>query len=213
VVFTRDSRAVETAVSRCHNAIRMQIPDETRYLRNRRQPRRLGISMVEIVVMLAIVTVALGMFARTMSSTRTLDPVATENAIAASAMRSKLEELRNHPFHEVFQRYNDDPSDDPDGPGTAPGAHFAVEGLTPPAAVNAFCGTIVFPAIDGKLREDVVDPMLGMPRDLNADGDVDALDHTSDNVLLPIRIRVDWIARNTKGAARHLEIYTMYARF
>jgi len=131
----------------------------------RDRARRRGISMVEIVVMLAIVTVALGMFARTMSSTRTLDPVATENAVAASAMRSKLEELRNHPFHEIYQRFNADPNDDPEGAGTSPGAHFAVEGLTPPGA-NVMCGTISFPTVNGQLREDSTDTMLGMPRDL-----------------------------------------------
>lgn len=169
-------------------------------------------SLVEVTVMLAITTIALGMYARTMASARTLDPVASESAVAASVMRSKLEELRNHPFHELFALYNEDPNDDPGGVGTAPGAHFDVPGLLP-VAVNGTCGTIVFPTKNGALREDVVDEMLLMPRDLNADGTIDALDHSQDCVLLPIRVRVDWIAKNTKGMARHLELYTMYARY
>lgn len=179
--------------------------------RSRARARR-GLSLVEVTVMLAITTIALGMYARTMSSARTLDPVATESAIAASAMRTKLEELRNHPFHDLFRLYNAETADDPAGPGTAPGNKFVVEGLLPPS-VNGLHGTITFPTKDGGLREDVVDDMLLMPRDLNADGAIDALDHSEDCVLLPIRIRVDWVARNSKGAARYLEMYTMYARY
>lgn len=162
--------------------------------------------------MLAITTIALGMYARTMASARTLDPVATESAIAASAIRTKLEEMRNHPFHEIYALYNDNPADDPGGAGTAPGAHFAVADLLPPTA-NGVCGTIILPVKEGMLREDVTDEMLLMPRDLNADGAIDTLDHSADNVVLPIRVRVDWIAKNSRGATRYLEMYTMYARY
>jgi hypothetical protein len=43
-----------------------------------------------------------------------------------------------------------------------------------------------------ELREDVVDAGLGMPRDLNLDGVIDALDHSGDYRILPVRVLVEW---------------------
>lgn len=169
-------------------------------------------SLVEVAVMLVIVTIALGMFARTMASAKQLDPVATETAIAASAARTTLEEMKNHPFEEIFALYNANPNDDPGGTGTAPGAHFNVPELMPKAGM-AWIGTISFPTTQSALREDVTDAMLGMPRDLNADGTIDAADHSADCVLLPIRVRLEWTAKNSKASVRSFEMYTMYARY
>lgn len=59
------------------------------------------------------------------------------------------------------------------------------------------------------LCEDFVDETMGMPRDLNGDSMVDALDHSSDYVLLPVRIEVEWAG--TVGA-RTLKIDTMLTR-
>jgi type II secretory pathway pseudopilin PulG len=174
--------------------------------------RRGGFSMVEVAVMLAIVTIALGMFARTMASAKQLDPIATESAFAASAARTALEEMRNHPFEQMFALYDADPSDDPNGAGTGPGPHFKVPGLTSTNEAG-WVGTISFPTVQSALREDVVDEALGMPRDLNADGNIDTADHAADCILLPIRVRCDWIAKNSKTSHRSFEMYTMYARY
>lgn len=58
-----------------------------------------------------------------------------------------------------------------------------------------------------ELREDTVDPNLGMPRDLNGDGVIDGLNHASDYVILPVRIEVKW---SESGADRtHSEILTL----
>jgi len=35
--------------------------------------------------------------------------------------------------------------------------------------------------------------MIGMPRDLNLDGAVDALYHAGDYMILPVRVRVQWM--------------------
>jgi hypothetical protein len=42
------------------------------------------------------------------------------------------------------------------------------------------------------LAENEVDPALGLTRDLNGDGAIDALDHSGDYRLLPVRVRVAW---------------------
>jgi prepilin-type N-terminal cleavage/methylation domain-containing protein len=175
-------------------------------------PDRRGFSLVEIVVVFAIVTIAISMFARTLASAKRLDPMATETTVAASAARTMIEKMKNHPFEQVFALYDKVPGDDPGGAGTAPGAQFDVEGLTPPTP-GGKCGTIEFPAQGGLLREDVEDANLGMPRDLNADGVVDGLDHSADCVIMPVRIRIDWIMRGSKDTHRWFEMYTMFGRY
>jgi type II secretory pathway pseudopilin PulG len=174
--------------------------------------RRAAFSILEVAVTLTIVTVSLAMFAQTMASSKKLDPIASETAVAASSARTVLEEMKNQDFKKLFALYNADPTDDPSGPGTAPGATFAVPELTP-LVPGGRAGTISFPVANGRLREDVVDGPLGMPRDLDADGNVDGTDHANDYVLLPIRIRIDWIAKGTKSMQRKFEIFTMYTSF
>ena len=104
-----------------------------------------------------------------------------------------LEELRTVPFTEVFRRYNSDVEDNPDT-GLSPGADFAVPGLDPQTGdADGRAGTIVFPVDDlGRVREDLEDASLGMPRDLDGDGAVDPFDHSSDYALLPVIVRIEW---------------------
>ena len=59
-----------------------------------------------------------------------------------------------------------------------------------------------------QLREDVVDASVGMPRDLNADGAVDAFDHADDYVLLPVSVRLEW--RDASGD-RNVEVDILLA--
>ena len=116
-----------------------------------------------------------------------------ERAAASRAARNILEDMRNVRFVELYPSYNGDPDDDPGGAGTSPGQHFAVEGLQAlDTDTDGFVGRIVLPAESGELREDTVQPELGLPRDLNGDGVVDKFDHRSDYVLIPIQIVVEW---------------------
>ena len=67
---------------------------------------------------------------------------------------------------------------------------------------DGFVGQITFPDLDlgaGNLvlREDVADATLGMPRDLNGDGAVDADDHSDDYIVLPVRITLQWRGQST----------------
>jgi prepilin-type N-terminal cleavage/methylation domain-containing protein len=163
-------------------------------------------TLIELMVVLAILTIALSMFSRTLVSSARLDPLNRETVIAGEGARSQLEAMRNNMFREIFALYNDDPGDDPDGAGTAPGSRFAVDGLEPLAGRD-YVGTVSFPVIDGALREDLEDDPLGMPRDLNADGEIDSGAHTDDYALIPVRIRIEWQGR---GGERQLDMYTMF---
>ncbi len=133
---------------------------------------------------------------------------------ASQAVRTVLERMRNEKLRDIFPLYNSDPLDDPGGAGTAPGNRFGVDGFDPlETAVDGLVGTISFPTITpegevAQLREDTVDEDLGLPRDLNGDSIIDDLDHSSDYVLLPIKVEVDWLGRYGQ---RHVEFFTMFA--
>lgn len=158
------------------------------------------------MLVLTLLTVGIGMFAGTLGSVMGLGPSLRESGRAIEAARSVVESMRAVPFEEVWLRYNADPADDPEGAGTAPGAAFAVPGLSAvPGDADGFVGRVIFPEVGGELREDAADVRLGTPRDLNLDGGVDALDHALDYRVLPVLVRVEW---RGKGPARSIDLYT-----
>lgn len=136
----------------------------------------------------------------------------TEQARAVDAARDAVEALHEADFFDLFRLYNPDPGDDPGGPGTAPGTFFAVAGLTAPPGRPAV-GRIAFPtsvpdpaSTRCELREDLEDRRLGMPRDLDLDGQVDALDHGGDYCVLPFLVEVEW--QGSRGR-RSYRLYSM----
>jgi prepilin-type N-terminal cleavage/methylation domain-containing protein len=166
-----------------------------------RARRRGAFTLVEVVVVMAILAVAMHALSRTMVSVLAEQTVNRETYIASSAAQSYVESLRDVPIQQIFALYNADPSDDPAGAGSAPGARFAVPGLDPGDAPDGLVGEIFFPTIDLaapgdppdlELREDVFDAQLGTPRDLNGDFLIDGLDHASDCFILPARVVVRW---------------------
>lgn len=173
--------------------------------------RRGGFSLVEIVLVLAVVSVASMIYAQTVASSRRLDPIAEETALAADATRVAIELIRARPVGEILAHFDADPSNDPGGAGTSPGSRFTVEGLAPTKNGKPV-GRIEFPLIDGRLAEDLEDEMLGMPRDLSGDGVVDDLDHRADWVVLPVRVHIEWSPHGGGAMTRNFEIYTMIPR-
>lgn len=124
--------------------------------------------------------------------------VRRETAVAREALREQVERLKGAPFEDVFALYNADAADDSAGLGPAPGPAFTVAGLRPaPGDADGIVGAVEIPSFVpaggvAQLREDVLDPSFGLPRDLDADGALDALDHALDYALLPARVRVRW---------------------
>lgn len=165
--------------------------------------------MVEVMVVFVVLTVAMAMFTSTMASTARQRMTKRESSIAAEAGRRMLEVLRAGVHEQTFARYNAAPEDDPGGAGSAPGRHFDVPGLAPvPDDPDGFVGEIVFSSSGPTLREDTVMPELGMSRDLDADGEVDALDHAGDYEVLPVLVRMRWQSRN---GPRQMEMFTLLA--
>ena len=82
-----------------------------------------------------------------------------------------------------------------------------MRGLVPdPADPDGFVGEIFFPVVGTFLREDVLDPDFGTPRDLNGDGVVNGADHSLDYRMLPVRVWVEWTG---EGGERELEFVAM----
>ena len=165
---------------------------------------REGMSLLELLVSMMVLLLALLFFTQSLVSSSTTGMATREVALATQAGRRMLETLQAAPFDQVFALYNDAPGDDPGGTGTAPGADIAGAGLSArPGDPDGMAGEILFPTLTGapaSLREDVIDPKLGTPRDLDGDGAVDALDHSGDYLILPVVVRFSW--RGKAGDSR-----------
>jgi prepilin-type N-terminal cleavage/methylation domain-containing protein len=160
--------------------------------------QRAGFTLLEVMFAASVLAIAVAGVAGAMISAIRLDQVNGETAAAQQAARQIMEEVQSREFEQVFALFNSDPLDDPDGVGTAPGKDLPVLSLTPQQGdPDGFVAEVMFPAIDTvgglQLREDFVDPELGMPGDLNNDRQPpDALDHSNDYFLLPVRVRIAW---------------------
>jgi len=158
--------------------------------------------LLEVALLTIFLLVAVGGLSSAVLSSLRLSRSTEESALADDAVRARAAQMQVVTFSDVFRSYNADPSDDPGLPGSAPGAAFDVRGLTPRRDdPDGRVGRIVFPSVpvgaSEELREDVVDPRLGMAqgRDLNGDGD--ALDVvTNDYIALPARVIVEWTGQS-----------------
>jgi prepilin-type N-terminal cleavage/methylation domain-containing protein len=182
---------------------------------SRRLPRpsgaaRAGFSLVEVMLVMVVLTVAVSMLSGLVATTASMGPLQIQNALASEAARAQLERLRTEQVGKIFALFNEDPSDDPAGPGTAPGCHFDVPGLSPRLQdEDGLCGLVRFPVQGGHLRETGGDRSLGMPRDLDLDGFIgmDPVDKTYR--ILPLEIRIEW---QHGEAVRSYSLYSMLVR-
>ena len=170
--------------------------------------RRAGFTLIELLCAVAVLLLGTLGFSRALVSSLELARSNRERTLATEAARRVLEEIRDQNFAQVFALYDASTANDPGG--TAPGAAFDVEGLTAQEGdADGRVGEIVLPVLGLQLREDVNDAALGMPHDLDADGAVDALDHSGDYKLLPVLVRVAW---KTKGGPMQVELKTIVSQ-
>lgn len=179
----------------------------------RRSRPRAGFTLLELAVAITIFVLGVLGFAQTMISLERAQLRTREAAKATQAAREILERIHAEAFPEAFRRYNGDLADDPGAAGTAPGKNFAVDGLSARAGdPDGLPGEVLFPCAanqPGRLAESAVDAALGMPRDLNGDGDT--TDTMADNYrILPVRVRVAWTGPGGPGL---VEIRTMLGNY
>jgi len=157
---------------------------------------RSGFSLIEIAVVMILLVIAIGGLSSAVVSSIRLSRTNEESAIADDAARRMIAELRTVGFLDIFASFNADPGDDPGGAGSAPGPNFVVVGLTPQNDdADGLVGEIRFPTAPlgpgVALNEDSQDSNLGMPRDLNGDGDSTDLVQTN-YLVLPVSVRIQW---------------------
>ena len=174
---------------------------------------RKGFSLLEVLLSMSLLTIsAVGLagFIDTASQAR---QSAQSSRVARDQLAMGYERLSGLPFEEVFARYNKTAADDP-GSGSSPGPETAISttslGWTsgagvPPVTIVEFPETSASP---GVLREDLMLPELGMPRDLNLDGVIDSADHSADYQALPVLLTVRWVERGETRQLKRLYLLT-----
>jgi Tfp pilus assembly protein PilV len=185
-----------------------------------------GFSIIEVVVGMAVMLLgSLGFLSLSVTSF-TLEVENSELAMATAAARVMVEELQATPFAEVFATYNEQPGDDPEGPGTANGNHFTIQGSllqlnamitttdtkasTTQTSVVDMTVDLRFPTLpNGTLSEAATPLFPGMPVDLNADGTISTGDRSGDYKVLPCLLVITW---NTSRGARSLTIPKLLTR-
>ncbi|MEX1023869.1 MAG: prepilin-type N-terminal cleavage/methylation domain-containing protein [Planctomycetota bacterium] len=109
---------------------------------------RRGTTLLELVIVMAILIVAVSMFSQIVASTAQLRATSHERALAAEAARAMIERMRNEELNDVFDLFNASKADDPAGAGSAPGHRFRVRGLSPrDDDGDGFVGEIYLPAM------------------------------------------------------------------
>jgi len=181
---------------------------EIREIRSWSQGSEAGISLLEVLIAGAFLALAACGMSAVLAGSMSMNSVNKESAQARTAAQRMLEELQNVPTGDIFATFNSITVDDPLGAATAPGGLFSIHMKPAAVQVSNMTGRVVFPELrpSGELREDMVDPELGMPRDLNGDGVIDSEDHAKDYLLLPVRIEVEW--RGLTGE-RSYELHTV----
>ena len=173
-----------------------------------RQPsgRAGGFTLLEVMVSATVFLLVAGAVTTSIVVSSALNTTSRETALAAHAAESLVEELKSVDFTQAFARYNASPKDDP-ALESSPGAAFVVAGLSAlDDDADGFVGRLEFPGDGLELREDHVDAELGLPRDLNGDDVIDALDHAADYRILPVRVTVQWTGQN---GTRSIELVTL----
>ncbi len=167
-----------------------------------------GFTLLELMLAMVVLTIAIGGITVSLWHTGALMRTNRETGSALDAAHSVLETMHAAEFSEVFARYNAIGADDP-ALGLSPGNLFSVTGLTAQAAdADGFVGSVLFPGDGIELREDTVDRDLGMPRDLNGDGQIDSVNHADNYQVLPLRVQIEWVGA---GGSQRLDLVTTIA--
>ena len=161
-------------------------PQQQRISRNRD-----GFSLVEVMIAICVLTIGLLALSSTSVVIHSLDRADEARRLATNAMQDVVERTKAFSARSI---------DDPVGwstavstslrPAGAIGDTYTVQGLDP-WNVNPTVGSIQV-ITDETLTDAALGATLGMPRDLNGDGDAMDGDVSGDAALLPVIVRARW---------------------
>ena len=166
----------------------MQSPIGTR---TRARRHTSGFTIIEAVVVMAILLMGLLAMTSTSVTVHSLRESDRERRLASSAMNSVVEDVKRISAAQI----GTDPSWSTNfvaayEAGGIPGPAFPVRGLTPQAGQAAVCTVQVI--TDETVTDAELGVELGMPRDLDNDGNVDNNDVEGSASLLPVIVRAQW---------------------
>jgi Tfp pilus assembly protein PilV len=156
-----------------------------------RSPQRGGFSLVEVMIATCVLTIGLLALSSTSVVIHSLDRADEARSSAASAMQRVIERTKA-----LSARSAVDPADWSTvmtmalRPAGTIGDIFDVQGLDPWRA-NPNVGSVQV-IVDETVTDADLGVTLGMPRDLNGDGDASDIDVSGEATLLPVIVRVRW---------------------
>lgn len=161
-------------------------------MRARRGASR-GLTLFEVVIALSAMAVGLLTALKCVGWSLNVERVNRESTVAIAEAKRLLGEVRGETEARLFASYDTNAANDPDGAGTAPGASIPLPGLGRSGTGASGTCTVFLPFDStGALREDLTIPEIGLPRDLDGDGAIDAADHRTDAIFIPVAVRVRW---------------------
>jgi hypothetical protein len=164
--------------------------------------RTTGFTLIELAIATSILMIGIVSALSASSQMHALRQVNRERTLAQNAVRSISERL-----HAASHGFSDDPTTWCDellalyGPGGSIGAEFDVTGLAAPEE-DERVGEIRI-LTDERLTDAEIGRDLGMPRDLNGDGDVTDADVSGSARILPVTITLRWRGENGLQILRH----------
>lgn len=164
---------------------------------------RSGFTLIELAIATSILMIGLVAVVSATSKMHSLRKLTRERVLAQNAMRSVAERIHarsyglsnSHPDDWVPQLVG------AYGPGGSVGDQFDVRGLTAVTGSPSI-GTIQI-LTDETVDDDDIGYELGLPRDLNGDGDTSDTDVTPDARILPIVLEVRWRGQAGVMTLRH----------
>lgn len=168
-----------------------------------RHRRKKGFTLIELAIATSILMIGLVALISATSKMHSLRKLTRERVMAQNAVRSVAERINSRSFGFSNTHSNQwvDQLLAVYGPGGSVGNTFDVPGLTAiPGAATP--GTIQV-LTDERLEDDTIGYELGLPRDLNGDGDASDADVTADARILPIILEVRWRGQSGDITLRH----------
>jgi len=176
----------------------------------RARAKKRGFTLIELTISMSILMVGIISVVSATTRMHGLRKHNRERVVAGNGLRSIAERIHARSYRlgledsqnwvvDLLAAY---------GPGGNPGNTFDVVGINVDRGQNVV-GTIEF-VTDEEATDTALGVQVGMPRDLNGDGDADDTDVTADARILPVILRLQWHGQTGSQTIEHGFYVTQY---